>query len=46
MTTGTITRTGRRHSEDELRAIAEQGAVEPGPDATPEELIVDGNHLR
>ena len=39
MTTGTITRTGRRHSEDELRAIAEQGAVELGPDATPEELI-------
>ncbi|GAB03835.1 phosphoadenylyl-sulfate reductase [Gordonia amarae] len=39
MTTGTITRTGRRHSEDELRALAEQGAAELGPDATPEELF-------
>ncbi|ASR04075.1 phosphoadenylyl-sulfate reductase [Gordonia rubripertincta] len=31
--------TGRRHSEDELRAIAAKGAADLGPDATPEELI-------
>ncbi|MEO9327458.1 phosphoadenylyl-sulfate reductase [Gordonia aurantiaca] len=35
----TETATGRRHSEDELRAIAAQGAADLGPDATPEELI-------
>ncbi|MCK8615893.1 phosphoadenylyl-sulfate reductase [Gordonia sp. C13] len=31
--------TGRRHSEDELRAIAAKGAADLGPQATPEELI-------
>ncbi|MGC4960109.1 phosphoadenylyl-sulfate reductase [Gordonia sp. DT218] len=33
------TATGRRHTEDELRAIAEAGARDLGADATPEELL-------
>lgn len=30
---------GRRFSEEELRALAEQGAADLGPEATPQELI-------
>ena len=39
MTASTAAATGRRFSEDELRALAAQGADELGPDATPEELF-------
>ncbi|RPA12842.1 phosphoadenylyl-sulfate reductase [Gordonia sp. OPL2] len=39
MTTSTSATTGRRHSESELRAIAEKGAADLGADASPEELI-------
>ncbi|RPA62182.1 phosphoadenylyl-sulfate reductase [Gordonia oryzae] len=39
MTISTATTTGRHFSQDELRAIAEQGAADLGPDATPEELF-------
>ncbi|GAA3692801.1 phosphoadenylyl-sulfate reductase [Gordonia hankookensis] len=39
MSTVTTATTGRRHTEDELRAIAEAGARDLGPDATPEELL-------
>jgi phosphoadenosine phosphosulfate reductase len=39
MTASTSATTGRRHSESELRAIAEKGAADLGPDASPEELI-------
>ncbi len=37
--TDTGAATGRRFSTDELRAIAEQGARDLGPDATPEQLL-------
>ncbi|MEE3853431.1 phosphoadenylyl-sulfate reductase [Gordonia sp. LSe1-13] len=40
MSTSTdTTATGRRFSEDELRAIAEKGAADLGPDATPADLL-------
>ncbi|WP_168703132.1 phosphoadenylyl-sulfate reductase [Gordonia paraffinivorans] len=35
----TETVAGRRHSEEELRAIAAKGAADLGPDASPEELF-------
>ncbi|MCH5643092.1 MULTISPECIES: phosphoadenylyl-sulfate reductase [unclassified Gordonia (in: high G+C Gram-positive bacteria)] len=37
--TATPTATGRRFDEHELRAIAERGAADLGPDATPAELF-------
>lgn len=39
MSTTTDTRTGRRFDEAELRRIAEQGAADLGPEATPAELL-------
>ncbi|GAC69378.1 phosphoadenylyl-sulfate reductase [Gordonia soli] len=37
--TTSVTSTGRTHSAEELRAIAERGAADLGADATPEELL-------
>ncbi|MDL9944242.1 phosphoadenylyl-sulfate reductase [Gordonia sp. ABSL11-1] len=39
MTASTSATTGRRHSESELRTIAEKGARDLGLDASPQELI-------